>query len=294
MKKLFSFLTVILCLIACSGCSSHHFGEWTVVTPASCEQDGLSIRTCTNPDCGCVQERVIRAGHQFDFYLGEFREETPVFRLEIMIQDGKGAVLLPKEQAEAVSPALIAELEKAIRRRFAAMGVSRYEIQALEDNDGRSALRVLVKQSGDLDEICRKLMLTAEFEVAAQYDGGEYADQTILNNSHITDAQCARDQNGDWAVLVRLNQAGSDMFAEVTGDLAVYNRALDIRLDGQVVCSATVLGKVTSGEVLFPLGSYEEAVETSLKLTSPLPIAFDVDWSGKVTVVCRVCGKEKR
>ena len=41
----------------------HSWGEWTVQTPATCTEDGLEVRTCTN--CPATEQRTIEAGHKW-------------------------------------------------------------------------------------------------------------------------------------------------------------------------------------------------------------------------------------
>lgn len=64
----------LLTLTACKKNSedSHvcTFGEWTIAKEATCTQDGLKERKCTNPDCNKKEQQVIAAGHL------KFNEET--------------------------------------------------------------------------------------------------------------------------------------------------------------------------------------------------------------------------
>ncbi len=70
MKKRIFILLITLCLVAMlSACdhtddiNSHTFGEWVIVTPATCEGDGFKVRYC---DCGARHEDIIpQTGHNF-------------------------------------------------------------------------------------------------------------------------------------------------------------------------------------------------------------------------------------
>lgn len=62
MKKLIVVLTLLALLLLCAGCQkhTHTFGEWTVVTAATCTTDGEQKRSC---ECGETETEVLAAGH---------------------------------------------------------------------------------------------------------------------------------------------------------------------------------------------------------------------------------------
>jgi len=68
-KKTATLLLVILALaaiFALAACHTHTctFGEWTVVKEATCTEDGLKERVCTDPDCNEKETETIPAAHK--------------------------------------------------------------------------------------------------------------------------------------------------------------------------------------------------------------------------------------
>lgn len=74
MKRFLIALTIVLlvfCLASCA-CKEHTYGEWEVVTPATCLETGEDIHTCEK--CDFSETRVTDAtGHTF----GEWTVTTP-------------------------------------------------------------------------------------------------------------------------------------------------------------------------------------------------------------------------
>lgn len=68
-KKTSTLLLAILALaaiFALAACHTHTctFGEWTVVKEATCTEDGLKERVCTNPNCNEKETETIPAAHK--------------------------------------------------------------------------------------------------------------------------------------------------------------------------------------------------------------------------------------
>lgn len=66
-KTLLLLLALVLCLSLCACGHTHAYGEWTVVTKASCTTDGTQERVC---ECGEKEVQAIPGGHTY----GEAKE----------------------------------------------------------------------------------------------------------------------------------------------------------------------------------------------------------------------------
>ncbi len=144
------------------------------------------------------------------------------------------------------------------------------------NSNGNRTLRVEVPDIDDPEAVLELIGRPATLEFTAEkFEDNPDAKVYIVGREHLDTAYVTTDENGNYAVGLRFNEAGTKAFADFTTEF--INKSSYIYIDGELYTTVTINSAITNGSAIITNSggyTYEDAKDFATRLQSG---AFGVD-----------------
>lgn len=104
--------------------------------------------------------------------------------------------------------------------------------------------------------------------------------ELLLTNDNVESAYNTWEDYGGgdklWYVVIELDEAGSRIFADATGELAGTGTPISVWLDNEIICAPMINTAITTGNVMITGNFDDKSSDDLAKKINSLPLTYDV------------------
>ncbi len=162
-----------------------------------------------------------------------------------------------------------------LQSRLSAKGYTEATVVQQTDLSGNINIRIEIPDVDDTSEVFDIIGSQAKLEFVGPDDGGDYAGKVILTGENVVNAYPTRDESGNWAVGLELDDEGAEAFSAATS--ALTGKVITITLDGETISSPTVNQQITGNNAIITgMEDQQQAMDLAMLLQSgSLPVEFE-------------------